>query len=213
MVFVADELPVELRRVIEFLNDQMSQATVIGIEVRQYVGQSGSRILVPQVVGQTEQARVQKAPGSLRPSIDVTWDDYQQRLPASSYQVARELFNRVERYVEQHGLPWSVVLHRWYVAFQRPGAYNVVGLSLSSARPVQLWIKLPGSIGDLQAHGQDVADPYPDLGAQWDSPNRQVWWAIPGLADLPDVAPALDLCRKYQPRSGAMPPLAELQRP
>lgn len=55
MIFVADEIPPELRRVIEFLNDQMSPAEVLALEVRQYVGQ-GLQVLVPRVIGQTERA-------------------------------------------------------------------------------------------------------------------------------------------------------------
>lgn len=46
LVFVADEIPRELRRVIEFLNGQML-AEVLGIEVRQYVGE-GLKTLVPK---------------------------------------------------------------------------------------------------------------------------------------------------------------------
>ena len=38
LVFVADEIPRELRRVVEFLNEQM-RADVIAIEVKQYVGE------------------------------------------------------------------------------------------------------------------------------------------------------------------------------
>lgn len=61
LVFVADVLPVELRRVIEFLNEQMNPAEVIGVEVRQYVGGDGSpRALVPRVVGQTALAEQSK---------------------------------------------------------------------------------------------------------------------------------------------------------
>ncbi len=60
LVFVADEVPSELRRVIEFLNERMTPTEVIGIEVRQYVGDAGLKTLVPRVVGQTEQARIQK---------------------------------------------------------------------------------------------------------------------------------------------------------
>ena len=40
LVFVADEIPRELRRVVEFLNEQMV-AEVIAIEVKQYVGPDG----------------------------------------------------------------------------------------------------------------------------------------------------------------------------
>lgn len=51
LVFVSDAIPGELRRVVEFLNDQM-RAEVIAIEVKQYVGE-GLRTLVPRVIGQT----------------------------------------------------------------------------------------------------------------------------------------------------------------
>lgn len=52
LVFVADEIPRELQRIIEFLNEQMDPAEVLGIEVRQYVG-SGATSLVPKLVGRT----------------------------------------------------------------------------------------------------------------------------------------------------------------
>lgn len=59
LLFVADELPKELRRLIEFLNEQFTNIEVLGVELRQYVGQ-GIKALVPRVVGQTEAARDQK---------------------------------------------------------------------------------------------------------------------------------------------------------
>lgn len=59
MVFVADEIPAELRRIVEFLNEQMTSAEVLAIEVKQYVG-GGMRTLVPTVIGQTEAARIVK---------------------------------------------------------------------------------------------------------------------------------------------------------
>ena len=46
LVFVADQIPRELRRVVEFLNGQMS-AEVLAIEVKQYVGEGDVRTLVP----------------------------------------------------------------------------------------------------------------------------------------------------------------------
>lgn len=52
LVFVADEIPQELRRVVEFLNSQMDPAEVLAIEIRQYQGK-GQRTLVPRVIGQT----------------------------------------------------------------------------------------------------------------------------------------------------------------
>lgn len=52
LVFIADEIPPELRRVVEFLNSQMDPAEVLAIEVKQYVGE-GMKTLVPRVLGQT----------------------------------------------------------------------------------------------------------------------------------------------------------------
>lgn len=56
MVFVADRLPRELVRIVEFLNEQMSEAEVLGIELRQYLGADDQRVFVPSVVGRTSRA-------------------------------------------------------------------------------------------------------------------------------------------------------------
>lgn len=58
LVFLADEIPRELRRVVEFLNEQM-KADVIAIEVKQYVGE-GLRTLVPRVIGETAASETRK---------------------------------------------------------------------------------------------------------------------------------------------------------
>lgn len=43
LLFVADAIPPELRRIIEFLNKQMNPAEVLGVELRQFVGQRSLR--------------------------------------------------------------------------------------------------------------------------------------------------------------------------
>lgn len=54
LIFVADEIPAELRRIIEFLNEQMRPAEVLGVEVKQYADPARRlRNLVPRVVGMT----------------------------------------------------------------------------------------------------------------------------------------------------------------
>jgi len=55
MVFVADRIPSELQRIVEFLNEQMSSAEVLAIEIKQYLG-GDRRTLVPRVIGQTAAA-------------------------------------------------------------------------------------------------------------------------------------------------------------
>src|SRR5271165_6230041 len=59
LLFIADEIPPELRRVVEFLNSQMDPAEVLAIEVKQFVGEN-LKTLVPRVVRQTETARQKK---------------------------------------------------------------------------------------------------------------------------------------------------------
>jgi hypothetical protein len=60
MVFVSDEIPRELRRVVEFLNGQMNPADVIAIEVKQYVADDGTTTLVPRVIGQSAEVEARK---------------------------------------------------------------------------------------------------------------------------------------------------------
>jgi len=58
LVFVADVVPAALRRIVEFLNEQMTECEVIAIEVKQYVDEARrQQTIVPRVLGQTEAAR------------------------------------------------------------------------------------------------------------------------------------------------------------
>lgn len=61
MIFLADRIPDELRRIVEFLNEQMDPAEVLAVEVRQFEG-PGIRTLVPRVFGLTSEAESRKAP-------------------------------------------------------------------------------------------------------------------------------------------------------
>lgn len=61
MLIVADTIPRELQRIIEFLNDQMSPAEILGVEVKQFLGKNAKlQTLVPRVVGLTARAEQQK---------------------------------------------------------------------------------------------------------------------------------------------------------
>ncbi len=71
LVFVADTIPAELRRIIEFLNDQMDPAEVMGVEVPQFVGE-GRQALVPRVVGVTAESERRK---SVSTSKRKQWDE------------------------------------------------------------------------------------------------------------------------------------------
>ena len=52
LLFVADEIPDPLERVVDFLNAQMPDIEVLAVEVKQFRG-PGSQTLVPRVMGRT----------------------------------------------------------------------------------------------------------------------------------------------------------------
>lgn len=57
LLFVADEIPDSLQAIIEYLNEQMTDTEVFGIEIKQFVGTDGiTKTLVPNLVGRTAKA-------------------------------------------------------------------------------------------------------------------------------------------------------------
>jgi hypothetical protein len=62
LVFVADEIPASLQRLVEFLNEQMPSVEVLAVEIRQYRAEgSKSGAVVPRLIGQTSRAQAAKA--------------------------------------------------------------------------------------------------------------------------------------------------------
>jgi len=68
LVFLADQLPIELRRIIEFLNKQMDRTEVIGVEIKQYGGE-GFKALTSRTVGRTADTVKRKTEAGRR------WDE------------------------------------------------------------------------------------------------------------------------------------------
>jgi hypothetical protein len=93
MLFVADQIPPELRKIVEFLNRQMDPAEVLALELSQFEGEGGLKTLVPRVYGQTEEAQQKK--GVKGPQRD--WDegsvyqDMEQRFGPQPVEVARKI--------------------------------------------------------------------------------------------------------------------------
>ncbi len=70
LLFVADIIPPELRRIVEFLNEITDPTEVLAVEIKHYVGQ-GLKTLVPMVIGQTAEAEKRKG----TPSSGRKWDE------------------------------------------------------------------------------------------------------------------------------------------
>jgi hypothetical protein len=102
LIFIADEIPPELRRVVEFLNSQMDPAEVLAVEVKQFVGEN-LKTLVPRVLGLTETARQKKSAdrGESRQWDEASFfSDLTQRRGEQEAAVARGLLEWAKR----HGL-------------------------------------------------------------------------------------------------------------
>jgi len=97
LLFIADKIPPELRRVVEFLNSQMDPAEVLAIEVKQFVGEN-LKTLVPRVVGQTETARQKK---KVDRGESQQWDE------ASFFDALRKRRGEQETTVARKLLEWA----------------------------------------------------------------------------------------------------------
>jgi len=51
LIFAADLIPIELQRIIEYLNSQMRDTEVLGLEIKQFLSTDGLTTLVPSLVG------------------------------------------------------------------------------------------------------------------------------------------------------------------
>jgi len=72
MLIIADTIPKEMQRIIEFLNGQMTPAEILGIEIKQFVN-NDLKTLVPRVLGLTSVAEITKGKGGVREKAN--WDN------------------------------------------------------------------------------------------------------------------------------------------
>lgn len=56
LIIAGDEIRVEVRRMIEFLNDRMPEVNVLGLEIKFYGESEASLVMVPRIVGQTQES-------------------------------------------------------------------------------------------------------------------------------------------------------------
>lgn len=108
LIFLADEIPSELRAIVEFLNRQMSPAIVQAIEVSQYMGPDGSgQMLLAKLIGETEAVRHTKT-SKARARRD--WDkaSWLATLAADRPPAEVEVATRIFAWAEQHAPPVAI---------------------------------------------------------------------------------------------------------
>jgi hypothetical protein len=132
LVFVADEIPAELQRIIEFLNKQMNPAEVLAVEIKQYVGQ-GLRSLVPRVIGQTAEAQQKKSSisGEVRQWNESSFfEKLEGRQKADQIRVAKHIYD----WANNHHL----LKIRWSKG-KIGGFYAIVEHKGTEFQPVGVW--------------------------------------------------------------------------
>jgi hypothetical protein len=96
LVFVADEIPTELQRIVEFLNERMTPTEVLALEIKRYV-YGDEETLVPRVIGRTAAAaNVKRVERGERWTEDRILARLEERDPVEA-QVAREIFEWARR--------------------------------------------------------------------------------------------------------------------
>ncbi|MBI4505503.1 MAG: hypothetical protein HY691_08210 [Chloroflexi bacterium] len=148
MVFVADAIPPELQRIVEFLSRQMNPAQVLAVEVKQFVGQ-GLKTLVPRVVGQ---------PTKPPPPPKKGWDEksffeaLQRRPDTDQARIARRIYD----WVADRGLPmqWS--------KGQNGAFYVVVDHRNKEFRPVAVRTGYTNAYVEIELGSLKNAPPFQD---------------------------------------------------
>jgi hypothetical protein len=102
MLFVADAIPSELRRIVEFLNTQMTPAEVLAVEIKQYTD-GRIKTLVPRVYGQTVEAEQKKA-GTARPRRPWDAESFLTDLETRHGSHARHVAEAIMKWAHERGL-------------------------------------------------------------------------------------------------------------
>ncbi|HYW75805.1 MAG TPA: hypothetical protein VFA48_04165 [Gammaproteobacteria bacterium] len=127
LVFVADVIPPELLRIVEFLNGQMDPAEVIAVEIKQYRG-GELTTLVPRVLGKTAEATQRKAASG--PRIPWTHERFRDALSDPRDVV---VFDTLLDWVGRRGLDLQ-----WGTGASQGTVYPIVDCPLGNKKPVGL---------------------------------------------------------------------------
>lgn len=102
MLFVADEVPGELKRIVAFLNRHLDKPEVLAVEIKQYAGE-GQTALVPRVYGKTAESDG----GTPRQRHD--WDEEsflreaKENLDAETYGAVEEVYHLSRDLIHKYG--------------------------------------------------------------------------------------------------------------
>lgn len=105
LVFVADEIPREFRRIVEFLNQQMSPADVFAVEVKQFAG-GEHRALVPRLIGAVERKQMARSRATKKWTEETFFQDLAMDNTEQVVATVRRLLAGL-RAIEEVGIWWG----------------------------------------------------------------------------------------------------------
>lgn len=177
LLFVADVIHTELRRIVEFLNEGMESTEVLAIEVKQYTSDR-QQAFVPRLIGQTEEARQAKA-STTRPSWDE--DEFHEQVVANAQEgtitegeadAMLDLYEFIQTEADSYDFGGSSnvsVIARWEAIGGGQGVFT-----LNTTGYVSFW----QPAGILTGDRYDVA---------WTQAELDSWYAALGAIDHPAV--------------------------
>ena len=117
LIIAADELRPEVRRMIEYLNNEMRNADIFGLELKFYGKRTGSMVLVPRLIGQSQSTLDKKRSNG----SSVTW-------PADKLKTTYSKFSDNNLAVKlQKILSWSVEKKVFKMATTKFPAFGIEG--------------------------------------------------------------------------------------
>jgi len=116
LIIATDELRPEVRRMIEYLNNEMQNTEVLGLELKFYGEKTDSMVLVPRLVGQT-QSSIDKSVANVKWTVDKLKIAY---ADLSDHELGRRL---------QKTLDWAVDKKFFMIAIAMFPTFGIQGKS------------------------------------------------------------------------------------
>jgi hypothetical protein len=178
MIFVADEISVELRRIVAFLNRQMRTSEMLAIELRQFVGE-GVQAFVPDVIVKPEVRPSGRASGAGADASEYQWNE--ERFYSVLAERAGPEIVSVARSLQAWG-NWNANRF-WWGKGKKDGSFApIVVWKGKEYYPFFVWTS---GTGDIQFQWLQYRPPFDDIEKRRELMNRLN--AIPGFAFTEDV--------------------------
>jgi hypothetical protein len=195
VVWISERMTEEHRAALDWLNENtVSGVAFFGVEVA-LARIDGSRPapFFRVVSRPNEWSKSQQPSGS---PADWSFAAYESALNVSSGRIAiaKALVEQLEAHIAEEGLPWQPVFRKGYVAFKRPGDYNVFVVDVYWNAPPRVAVKIPAAPTAL-----NLQDPLPSLPSKWLAAESEWGWTVSKPDEVPDLAALVSIARRFHP--------------